>query len=33
MALRDLALAVRCYELLGGRKELEAPATVASLRD
>jgi ornithine cyclodeaminase/alanine dehydrogenase-like protein (mu-crystallin family) len=33
MALQDLALAVRYYELLGGRKELQAPATVASLRD
>lgn len=33
MALQDLALAVRYYELLGNRAELAAPAAVASLRD
>jgi alanine dehydrogenase len=32
MALQDLALAARYYELLGGRKDLAAPANVASLR-
>jgi ornithine cyclodeaminase len=33
MALQDLALAARYYELLGARKELASPANVASLRD
>lgn len=33
MALQDLALAARYYELLGDRKEFAAPADVASLRD
>lgn len=33
MALQDLALAARYYELLGKRKDLQAPANVASLRD
>jgi ornithine cyclodeaminase/alanine dehydrogenase-like protein (mu-crystallin family) len=33
MALQDLALAARYYELLGARKELASPSDVASLRD
>lgn len=33
MALQDLALAARYYELLGARKELASPSIVASLRD
>ena len=33
MALQDLALAARYYELLGSRKELASPSNVASLRD
>ena len=33
MALQDLALAARYYELLGARKELASPSNVASLRD
>jgi len=33
MALQDLALAARYYELFGERKEFAAPANVASLRD
>jgi alanine dehydrogenase len=33
MALQDLALAARYYELLGGRKDLASPSNVASLRD
>jgi ornithine cyclodeaminase/alanine dehydrogenase-like protein (mu-crystallin family) len=32
MALQDLALAARYYELLGGRKDLASPSNVASLR-
>ena len=32
MALQDLALAARYYELLGGRKDLASPANVASCR-
>ena len=32
MALQDLALAARYYELLGGRRELASPSDVASLR-
>jgi ornithine cyclodeaminase/alanine dehydrogenase-like protein (mu-crystallin family) len=33
MALQDLALAARYYELFGERKEFAAPVSVASLRD
>ena len=33
MALQDLALAIRYYELLGARKDLASPSNVASLRD
>lgn len=33
MALQDLALAARYYELLGARKDLVSPSNVASLRD
>jgi ornithine cyclodeaminase/alanine dehydrogenase-like protein (mu-crystallin family) len=33
MALQDLALAARYYELLRDRKDLAAPSVVASLRD
>ena len=33
MALQDLALAGRYYELLGARKDLASPSNVASLRD
>jgi ornithine cyclodeaminase/alanine dehydrogenase-like protein (mu-crystallin family) len=33
MALQDLALASRYYELLGARKDLASPSNVASLRD
>jgi hypothetical protein len=33
MALQDLALAARYYELLGGREDLASPSNVASLRD
>lgn len=33
MALQDLALAARYYELLGARKDLASPSNVASLRD
>jgi len=33
MALQDLALAARYYELLGSRKDLASPSNVASLRD
>jgi len=33
MALQDLALAGRYYELLGTRKDLASPSNVASLRD
>jgi alanine dehydrogenase len=33
MALQDLALAARYYELLGGRTDLASPSDVASLRD
>ncbi len=32
MALQDLALAARYYELLGGREDLASPSNVASLR-
>jgi ornithine cyclodeaminase/alanine dehydrogenase-like protein (mu-crystallin family) len=32
MALQDLALAARYYELLGGREDLASPSEVASLR-
>jgi alanine dehydrogenase len=32
MALQDLALAARYYELLGGREDLASPSDVASLR-
>ena len=32
MALQDLALAARYYELLGGRKDLASPSNVASVR-
>jgi alanine dehydrogenase len=33
MALQDLALAARYYELLGGRADFASPSNVASLRD
>jgi len=33
IALQDLALAARYYELFGNRKDLAAPANVASLRN
>ena len=33
MALQDLALAARYYELLGARRELASPSIVASLRE
>lgn len=33
MALQDLALAARYYELLGARRDLASPSDVASLRD
>ena len=33
MALQDLSLAARYYELLGARKDLASPSNVASLRD
>jgi ornithine cyclodeaminase/alanine dehydrogenase len=33
MALQDLALAARYYELLGGQEALASPSNVASLRD
>ncbi|MES2562274.1 MAG: ornithine cyclodeaminase family protein [Pseudomonadota bacterium] len=33
MALQDLALAARYYELLGAREDLASPSNVASLRD
>jgi ornithine cyclodeaminase/alanine dehydrogenase-like protein (mu-crystallin family) len=33
MALQDLALAARYYELLGARKDLASPSNVGSLRD
>jgi hypothetical protein len=33
MALQDLALAGRYYELLGARQDLASPSNVASLRD
>jgi hypothetical protein len=33
MALQDLALAARYYELLGGREDFASPSDVATLRD